>query len=255
MANVRIFRDAMEMARAAAEDAGAALRSAIQDSGRARVLAATGASQLQFLAALTADRSVDWARVELFHLDEYIGLAAAHPASFAKYIRERIIEPAGIGQYCLLDGAGAVQEVIAAANARVSAAPVDVAFVGIGENGHLAFNDPPADFVTTAPYLIVDLDEACRRQQVGEGWFGSLAEVPRQAISMSVQQILKARRILCIVPDERKARAVAGALGGPVTPEVPASILQRHAEVAVYLDEAAASLLRRGESQRVPGNR
>lgn len=256
MLNVRIFRDVPEMAAAAAAEAADALRGAIQANGRARVVAATGASQLEFLAALTANRTVDWARVELFHLDEYVGLAATHPASFAKYIRERIIEPAGIRQYYLLDGARKAEDMIAEANARLAAAPVDVAFVGIGENGHLAFNDPPADFVNTAPFLIVNLDEACRRQQVGEGWFPSIEDVPRQAISMSIQQILKSRRILCVVPDERKARAVRGALEGPVTPEVPASILQIHANVTVYLDEAAASLLARPkQGEAVSGNR
>lgn len=237
------------MALAAAADGAAALRQEIQEFGKARLVAATGASQLQFLAALTAGRGVDWNRVELFHLDEYAGLDGIHPASFAKYIRERIIEPTGISRYYLLDGARPADEVIAEAGKRVTAEPIHVAFVGIGENGHVAFNDPPADFVNPAPYLLVDLDEACRRQQVGEGWFSELAQVPRQAISMSIQQILKARRILCVVPDERKARAVANALDGPVTPEVPASILQTHPEVTVYLDQAAASLL---NQQRAP---
>jgi glucosamine-6-phosphate deaminase len=244
MPKIRIFRNSFEMALAAAVDGVAALQRAIQEFGKVRLVAATGASQLQFLAALTDDRSVDWNRVELFHLDEYAGLDQKHPASFAKYIRERIIDPTGIRHYYLLDGARPASEVMAEAGKRVTAEPIHVAFVGIGENGHLAFNDPPADFVNPAPYLLVDLDEACRRQQVGEGWFSELAQVPRQAISMSIQQILKARRILCVVPDGRKARAVAGALDGPVTPEVPASILQTHPDVTVYLDEAAASLLK-----------
>jgi glucosamine-6-phosphate deaminase len=244
MPKVRIFRSSSEMALAAAADGAAALKQAIGEFGKARLVAATGASQLQFLAALTRDHGVDWNRVELFHLDEYAGLDETHPASFAKYIRERIVEPTGISRYYLLDGARPVEEVMAEAGKRMTAEPIHVAFVGIGENGHVAFNDPPADFANPAPYLLVDLDEACRRQQVGEGWFSDLAEVPRQAISMSIQQILKARRILCVVPDQRKARAVAGALDGPVTPEVPASILQTHPEVTVYLDEAAASLLK-----------
>jgi glucosamine-6-phosphate deaminase len=243
MPKVRVFRNAFEMAQGAASDGAAALEQAIQEFGKARLVAATGTSQLQFLAALTADRGVDWSRVELFHLDEYIGLDESHPASFAKYIRERIIAPTGISRYYLLDGTRPADEVMAEASGRVAAEPIHVAFVGIGENGHLAFNDPPADFVNPAPYLLVDLDEACRRQQVGEGWFCDLRQVPRQAISMSIQQILRARRILCVVPDERKARAVANALDGPVTPAVPASILQTHPDVTVYLDETAASLL------------
>src|SRR5580658_936400 len=199
MPKILIFRDPSEMALAAAADGVAALRQAIQEFGKARLVAATGASQLQFLAALTGDRRVDWSRVELFHLDEYVGLDETHPASFARYIRERIIGPTGIRRYFLLDGSRPADEVMAEAGKRVSAEPIHIAFVGIGENGHLAFNDPPADFVNPAPYLLVDLDEACRRQQVGEGWFSELAQVPRQAISMSIQQILKARRILCVV--------------------------------------------------------
>lgn len=238
------------MALAAAADGAGALQQAILEFGKARLVAATGASQIEFLSALTRDRSVAWNRVELFHLDEYAGLNQTHPASFARYIRERIIEPTGISRYYLLDGARPVEEVIVEASERVTAEPIHAAFVGIGENGHLAFNDPPADFVNPAPYLLVDLDEACRRQQVGERWFPDLAQVPRQAISMSIQQILKARRILCVVPDKRKARAVAGALDGPVTPEVPASILQTHPNVTVYLDEASAALLK----QRPPAS-
>jgi glucosamine-6-phosphate deaminase len=255
MPEIRVFPDSSEMAAAAAADASVALQKAIREFGRARVVAATGASQLQFLAALTQDRSVAWDRVELFHLDEYVGLDSTHLASFAKYIRERIIEPTGIRDYYLLNGALPSDQIISEASRRIAAEPIHVAFVGIGENGHLAFNDPPADFVTTAPYLVVNLDEACRRQQVGEGWFGGIDEVPTQAISMSVQQILKAHQILCVVPDERKARAVAETLGGPITPDVPASILRTHPNVTLYLDDAAASLLKQQQGGAVSGNR
>ena len=212
-------------------------------TGKARLVAATGASQLEFLAALTSDKSVDWPRVELFHLDEYLGLANTHPASFAKYIRERIIIPTGIHNYYLLDGTRDPHEVAAEAGRRIQTAPVDLALVGIGENGHLAFNDPPADFDTTEPYIVVSLDEACRRQQVGEGWFATIADVPRQAISMSVQQILAANHIVCVVPDRRKAQAVSDTLESPVTPLVPASILRTHARAMLFLDEESASQL------------
>jgi glucosamine-6-phosphate deaminase len=239
----RIFPDKQTMARAAASEAAGNLKQAIAAQGKARLIAATGASQLEFLAALTSDRSVDWARVELFHLDEYISLSDTHPASFAKYIMERIIVPTGIHNYYLLDGMRDPAEVIAEAGRRILEAPVDLALVGIGENGHLAFNDPPADFDATEPYLIVSLDEACRRQQVGEGWFASIDEVPRQAISMSIRQILAANQILCIVPDRRKAQAVHDTLRGPISPLVPASILRTHPRATLFLDTDSAGLL------------
>jgi glucosamine-6-phosphate deaminase len=231
------------MAQAAAAHAAEAMRRAVASRGRARIIVATGASQFEFLEDLTANQEVDWPRVTLFHLDEYVGLPIEHPASFRKYILERVIRRTPLQDYLLLDGAGDVREVCRRAGAAVSAMPVDVAFVGIGENGHLAFNDPPADFTTDDPYLIVRLDDACRRQQVGEGWFESMAQVPESAISMSIRQILKAREILCIVPDERKAAPVKAALEGPVTPDVPASALREHGNVTMYLDAASAALL------------
>jgi glucosamine-6-phosphate deaminase len=204
---------------------------------------ATGASQFEFLEALSSTRDIDWSRVEMFHLDEYIGLSVDHPASFRKYLFERLIRPAGIVDYHLLDGEGDAAAVAREVGEALRRAPVDVAFVGIGENGHLAFNDPPADFETDAPYIIVRLDEACRRQQVGEGWFASVAEVPQAAISMSVRQILEAHAIVCIVPERRKAEAVRICLEGPISPSAPASILRTHREVTIYLDRESASLL------------
>jgi glucosamine-6-phosphate deaminase len=231
------------MSRAAASHAARTLQTVIATGGGARIIAATGASQFDFLAALTTAPGIDWSRVEMFHLDEYVGLPIDHPASFRKYLIERFIEPAGLKRYHLLDGEGDVRRVAAEAGRAIAAAPIDVAFVGIGENGHLAFNDPPADFDTDEPYLIVELDEACRRQQVGEGWFTTIDEVPRRAISMSIRQILKSREILCIVPDARKADAVRACLEGAVSPSAPASILQTHAGTTVYLDRASAALL------------
>jgi len=231
------------MAQAASAHAASAIGRAIAVRGRARIIVATGASQLEFLEDLTSNQVVDWPRVTLFHLDEYVGLPIAHPASFRKYILDRVIRKTALQDYVLLDGEGDVLEVCRQAGAAIGSAPVDVAFVGIGENGHLAFNDPPADFTTGEPYLIVRLDDACRRQQVGEGWFGSLSEVPESAISMSIRQILKSREIICVVPDERKAVPVKAALEGPVTPDVPASALREHENVTVYLDAASAALL------------
>jgi len=179
----------------------------------------------------------------MFHLDEHVGLPITHPASFRKYLRERLIDKVGVGQYHLLDGTGDAGEVARRVGKAISTAPVDVAFVGIGENGHLAFNDPPADFETDEPYLVVRLDEACRRQQVGEGWFGDVSEVPQEAISMSVRQILKAKEIICVVPDARKAHAVKMCFEGEISPMAPASILRTHPNATVYLDEDSARLL------------
>jgi glucosamine-6-phosphate deaminase len=241
---IRRFETRPSMARAAAGHAAAAIQGAVAARGRARIVVATGASQFEFLEELTANQAVDWTRVTLFHLDEYVGLPVAHPASFRKYILERVIRKTGIQDYVLLDAEGDVAEVCRRAGEAITEAPVDVAFVGIGENGHLAFNDPPADFTTEEPYLIVELDDACRRQQVGEGWFGTIAEVPRSAISMSVRQILKSREIICVVPDARKAAPVKAALEGSITPDVPASALRLHGNVTMYLDAASAAILR-----------
>jgi glucosamine-6-phosphate deaminase len=241
--NIRVFKDKRGLARTAAEQAAAALRAAILERGRARIVAATGAAQLEFLDALTRLEDIDWQRVEMFHLDEYIGLPSTHPAGFCNFLLKNLIHKTGITKYHLLDGAGDAREVVLRTGEALKSAPIDIAFVGIGENGHIAFNDPPADFETEEPYLIVELDEACRRQQVGEGWFAELSEVPRQAISMSVRQTVKAREIIAIVPDARKAAAVKLCFGGEIGPMAPASILRTHAGTTVYLDEESASLL------------
>jgi glucosamine-6-phosphate deaminase len=239
----KVFHDVAELARQAAGAAAAALREAVARQGRARLIAATGASQIRFLKELTASPNLNWRQVEVFHLDEYVGLPTTHAASFRRFLLDRLITPAGVERYHLLDGEGDLAAVCREAGAALNAAPIDVALVGIGENGHLAFNDPPADFLTEEPYLVVNLDEACRRQQVGEGWFADLAEVPRRAISMSVRQILKARKILCLAPDRRKAQAVKACLEGGISPAAPASILRTHPDVTLYLDTASASLL------------
>ena len=241
---IRVYDTKAEMAAAAAEQAAAALRAAIAERGRAHVIAATGASQFEFLDRLVAAPGIEWPRTVFFHLDEYVGLPDTHPASFRRYLRERLADRVHPGAFHFVEGDAADP---AAECRRVGALlahhPIDVAFVGIGENGHLAFNDPPADFDVGEPYIVVELDEDCRRQQLGEGWFASLEDVPRRAISMSIQQILKSREILCIVPDARKARAVKDCLTGGVSPRHPASILQRHPRTTVYLDAPAAALL------------
>ena len=243
---VKTYVDRKAMSGAAARHAARTLIEVMASrgaTGRARLIAATGASQIAFLESLVATPGIDWPRVEMFHLDEYVGLPVDHPASFRRYLLERLIRPTGMGDYHLLDGERDPRQVADEAGREIASGPVDLALVGIGENGHLAFNDPPADFATERPYLVVTLDEACRRQQVGEGWFASIEDVPAQAISMSIRQILKARAIICIVPDARKAAAVQACLEGPVSPMAPASILQTHADTTVYLDgDSAAGL-------------
>ena len=212
-------------------------------AGTARLVAATGASQFEFLDALTTVDGIDWSRVELFHLDEYVGLPVTHPASFRKYLLERLISKTGITRHHLLDGEADPRALIEKAGEELSAQPADLAFAGIGENGHLAFNDPPADFANEAPYLLVKLDDACRQQQVNEGWFARLSDVPMTAISMSIRQILRAREIITVVPDARKAKAVQMCFEGEVSPLAPASVLRQHGNATIYLDSESASLL------------
>lgn len=240
----RVFPDKAALGAAAAADAAAALRETIARQGHASVIAATGASQFEFLEALVRAPGIDWPRTVFFHLDEYVGLPASHPASFRRYLKERFADRVRPGTFHFIEGDRPDPEAeVRRVGALIRASEIDLAFVGIGENGHLAFNDPPADFDTDEPYLVVRLDEACRRQQLGEGWFPSLADVPQRAISMSIRQILKARRILCAVPDARKAAAVRDCLALEVSPWRPASALQRHPATTVYLDVDSAALL------------
>jgi glucosamine-6-phosphate deaminase len=248
---IKVYPTKTEMASAAARQAADALRRALHARGRAHVIAATGASQFEFLEALVKAPGIDWSRTVFFHLDEYVGIPVTHPASFRRYLRERIVDKVRPGQFHFIEGDAADPKAEAArVGALIKSHPIDVAFVGIGENGHLAFNDPPADFETREPYLVVSLDEACRRQQLGEGWFPRLEDVPKRAISMSIRQILDADEILCIVPDARKAPAVRDCLEGPVSPQHPASILQQHPGTTVYLDAPAAALLTKGKGLR-----
>jgi len=241
---LRIFSDRVALGRAAADQAASAIRRAIAERGRARIIAATAASQLEFLDALAKADGVDWAKVEAFHLDEYIGLPVTHPGSFRKMLLELLVAKTGIKNYHLLDGDAAdPSAIVRTVGAALASAPIDIAFLGIGENGHIAFNDPPANFTTEDPYIIVNLDEACRRQQVGEAWFADISQVPTRAISMSARQILKAKEILAVVPDKRKAEAVKACFEGEISPMAPASILRRHSNATIYLDQGSASLL------------
>jgi len=241
---IKIYEDKNSLAQTAAAQAATSLCRTIQSRGKARIIAATGVSQFEFLDALTSTPGILWSRVEMFHLDEYIGLAASHPASFRKYLLDRLIKKTGITNYHLLAGDGDVPQTIRSIGRELQAAPVDVAFVGLGENGHIAFNDPPADFQTEDPYLIVELDEPCRRQQVNEGWFADISEVPRQAITMSVRQILKAKEIIAVVPEARKAQAVKTCFEVEISPLAPASILRTHPNTTVFLDKDSAALLK-----------
>ncbi|MBV8763958.1 MAG: glucosamine-6-phosphate deaminase [Hyphomicrobiales bacterium] len=231
---------------AAAAAAGAnIIRDAIARKGAATIVVATGMSQLDMLDHLVRTEGIDWSKVTAFHLDEYVGIAETHPASFRRYLKERFVArlPTLEAFVPVQGDAQDLHAEVKRLNARLELLAVDVCFAGIGENCHLAFNDPPADFGTDDPYLVVELDEACRRQQLGEGWFASLADVPARAISMSVRQIMKSRTLIVSVSDLRKAEAVRAAVEREVSPQFPASILQRHASCTLFLDPPAASLL------------
>lgn len=234
-----------------AAHAAADLRAAIDDHGAARLIIATGSSQFEVLDALSRRDDVDWSVVTGFHLDEYIGVPDDHPASFCRYLRERFVSKLPLCAFHYLSGQGDPKETIRRVGAELTVAPIDVALVGIGENGHLAFNDPPADFESEDPYLIVELDELCRTQQVGEGWFPDLAAVPTNAISMSIRQILKTKKIYCSVPDRRKADAVRATLEDPISPMVPAGILREHPDTVLIIDREAASKLGPAARQQV----
>ena len=231
---------------AAAAAAGVSvIRDAIARKGAAAIVVATGMSQLDMLDHLVKSEGLDWSKVTAFHLDEYVGIAETHPASFRRYLKERFVAHLPtLKAFVSVEGdAQDLDAEVKRLNASFEGIDVDVCFAGIGENCHLAFNDPPADFCIDDPYLVVELDEACRRQQLGEGWFASLADVPQRAISMSVRQIMKSRVLIVSVPDLRKAKALKAAVEGEVSPQFPASILQRHASCTLFLDPPAASLL------------
>lgn len=242
---VVVIESAKELGQRGAALGADAIRQAIAKRGEANIIVATGVSQFATLAGLIAEPDIDWTKVTGFHLDEYIGLAMSHSASFRGYLKQRLVDRVPLRAFHYINGEGDAMAECERLGQLIGDVDIDVAFLGIGENGHLAFNDPPADFVTEQPYLVVDLDDACRQQQSGEGWFPTLEDVPRQAISMSVRQIMKSRTIICSALDDRKAVAVAAVVDGPVTPDVPASILQEHSRTTILLDSAAASRLTR----------
>lgn len=242
---ILIFDTAEEAGAESGRKAGELIREAIHVTGKANIILATGASQFNTLETLV-NENIDWAKVTMFHLDEYIGLRESSPASFRRYLKERFLSKVSpLAAAHLVNGDEDPHEECLRLGELIRRHPIDVALVGIGENGHLAFNDPPADFDTNEPYIVVDLDELCRKQQMGEGWFKTIDDVPRRAISMSIRQICLSKHIICTVPDRRKADAVKNSLEGPVMNTVPASILQQHPTCYYYLDNASAEKLSR----------
>ena len=246
MSSLNIYADKAACGVAAGKLGAEKIRAAIAENGFANIIIATGASQFEMLQTLVAEQGIDWTKVTMFHLDEYVGLPETHPASFRKYIKERFIAnlPAPLKAAYFVNGSAPdPQKTCDELGEIIAKHPIDVAFIGIGENGHIAFNDPPADFETEAAYLVVNLDEVCRKQQLGEGWFPTFDDVPKQAISMGIKQIMKSAAIINTVPDQRKAKAVKGALEGPVSNLCPSSILQTHKDCHTFLDKDSASLL------------
>lgn len=218
------------------------IRKSILENGEANIIVATGASQFEMLGELVKE-DIDWSKVRGFHLDEYIGISELHPASFRNYLKSRLVDIVSPMEFNYVNGSDNPNEECARLEKIITNHPIDVAFVGIGENSHLAFNDPPADFETDSAYLIVELDEACRQQQMGEGWFPTISDVPKQAISMSIKQIMKSKSIICSVPDLRKADAVKKMIQNEISPAVPASVLRNHPATWLYLDKDAASMI------------
>jgi glucosamine-6-phosphate deaminase len=242
---IHVSPDPQIMGAAAAAAGARLIRAELAARGAASIIVATGASQFQMLEALVREPDIRWDLVTVFHLDEYVRLPLTHPASFRRYLWERFHSqlPLPVAAFHYLNAESEPEALCARMKDIISTHDIAVAFIGIGENGHVAFNDPPADFDTQEPYIIVRLDEACRRQQLGEGWFPTLEDVPQEAVSMSVRQILRSRSLIVTVPDTRKAVAVRDSVTGPVTPQVPGSILHRHEACELFLDQASAALL------------
>jgi glucosamine-6-phosphate deaminase len=243
--DTHVFTDKAKLGAAAAKSGADRIRRALDDRDHSSIIVATGASQFEMLGSLVNEPGIRWDKVTVFHLDEYVGLPITHGASFRRYLWERFHSklPLPLRAFHYLDGEADPRLECSRVGAILRNHAIDVAFIGIGENGHIAFNDPPADFHTNEPYIVVSLDDACRRQQLGEGWFPTFDDVPDRAMSMSVQQIMKSAFIVCTVPDLRKAEAVRNAFRGPVTSQVPASILQTHPACEIFLDTESASLL------------
>jgi glucosamine-6-phosphate deaminase len=245
LAQVHIYPQQRAMADAAAETATRLIRSAVEKTGMARVVAATGNSQMAFIESLVKHSEVPWPQVEIFHMDEYVGMSATHPASFRLWIKTRIAEKVPASQVHYLQGdSDDLGSEIERYTRLMMAGPIDVAFVGFGENGHIAFNDPPvADFNDPAVIKVVELDLACRLQQKGEGHFPTLQDVPLQALTLTCPALFRAAAWVSCVPELRKAKAVRDALEGPISAQCPASLVRKHSNAHVFLDSESASLL------------
>ncbi len=239
---ITIAENPQELGLKAARKIADLLREAIEAKGEARIILSTGASQFETMEALTQE-DVDWSKVEMFHLDEYVALSESHIASFRKYLKERFVSKVNLKAAYFVNGEGDVQQNIAALSAELRRKVVDVGVIGIGENAHIAFNDPPADFETDLAYKVVELDERCKQQQVGEGWFKGLKDVPAQAITMCPRQIMACRHIVSSVPHAVKAEAVYNTITRPVDPMVPATLLKTHADWNLFIDHESASKL------------
>ncbi|TJY44577.1 glucosamine-6-phosphate deaminase [Cohnella pontilimi] len=240
---IQVLESAEQLGQVAALHASRFLQQRILENGEARLVLSTGASQFEFFKSFVT-MEVDWSKVEMFHLDEYVSLPESHPASFRAYLKTRFIDEANLKKAHYIDGEGDIAEQIRLLNSEISKKRVDLAMIGIGENAHIAFNDPPADFETDQPYIVVELDEACKRQQVREGWFDSVAAVPSQAITMSVHQILQSDCIISCVPQKVKAEAVRATVEQPVSPAIPSTALRSHPDWTLYLDTESASALK-----------
>ena len=239
---IRICKNPDELGKSAARETAACLRKCIAEKGYARIALSTGASQFDTIKHLVKE-DVDWSKVEMFHLDEYVDLPITHKASFRKYLKERFTDfVPTLKAAHFVDG---TREGITKLTEEITKAPIDIGLIGIGENTHIAFNDPPADFDTQESYIVVNLDEACRKQQMGEGWFATFDDVPKQAVSMTVSQIRKCETSISCVPYPVKASAVAKTLQtDETTPYVPATKLKEHKDFILYIDmDSAASVL------------
>ena len=239
---INVYDHPAGLGRAAAGECAGIINEAVAQRGKARIVLSTGASQFDTIQALI-ETAVDWTKVEMFHLDEYIGLPEAHPASFRKYLKERFLSKVNIGKAYLVDGEDDLQKVIAGLTAEICREPIDLGVIGIGENAHIAFNDPPADFNTEEAFICVVLDDACKQQQVREGWFATIDDVPKQAISMSVHRIMQCRKIISCVPYAVKAKAIKDTLESPLSNMVPATMLREHPDWTLYLDKDSASMI------------
>ncbi|MGB9678375.1 MAG: glucosamine-6-phosphate deaminase [Thermoanaerobacteraceae bacterium] len=242
--DIRIFKDAEELGKAAAQLSEKIINKAIQEKGYARIVLSTGLSQITLLNNLIKAK-IDWNKVIMFHLDEYIGIDENHPASFRRYLKEKFVNKVTLKEVYFVKGENDINQQIAELSKAIKKEPIDLGFIGIGENGHIGFNDPPANFETKDSFIVVNLDNRCKQQQVNEGWFENIEDVPKQAITMSVYQILQCKTIISCVPYKVKAESIKNVIENDVTPIIPATILKSHDDFYLFLDEDSASLLDR----------